>query len=513
MAAKRLPMRRLREILRLKYECALPHRAIASACGVGAGTVSKYVGRALRAGLSWPLPEDLDDAQLEARLFSLPPTRGVPRPQPDAAWVHRELKRPGVTLQLLWLEYLQVHPDGYRYSQFCEHYHRFARTLSPSMRQVHRAGEKAFVDFSGQRPEIVDRRTGEVRPVELFVGALGASSYVYAEATEDQSLTGWIAAHVHMVEAWGGCPEIFVPDCLKAGVTTACRYEPVVNRTYEEMARHYGAAVLPARPHHPKDKPKVEASILVVQRWILARLRDRTFFSLPALNEAIFELTGELNERLMKHLGVSRRELFERLDRPALKPLPPTRFEMAVWKECGVNIDYHIDFERNFYSVPCQLVHQRVEARATATTVEVFFKSRRVASHPRQYGRGKVSTLPEHMPAAHRAHAEWTPSRIIGWAEKTGPATAGVVEEILKSRPHPEQGYRACLGLLRLGKASGAERLEAACARALRLGACSYRAVKNILASGLDRVPLDEVPSSPLPAHDNIRGATYYQGD
>jgi len=381
------------------------------------------------------------------------------------------------------------------------------------MRQVHRAGEKAFVDFSGKRPEIVDRRTGEARPVELFVGTLGASSYLYAEATEDQSLASWITAHVHMLEELGGSPELFVPDNLKAGVTTACRYEPAVNRTYEEMARHYGAAVLPARAYHPQDKPKVEANVLVAQRWILARLRDRTFFSLAELNAAIFELRRQVNDRPMKHLGVSRRELFESLDRPALKPLPLSRFEMATWKECGVNIDYHIAFEHNYYSVPYQFVHQRVEARATSTTVEVFFKSRRVASHARQFGRGRASTLPEHMPRSHRAHAEWTPSRIVAWAEKTGPAAARVVTEILNGRPHPEQAYRACLGLLRLGKTYGPERLEAACRRAEALHSFSYRTVKNILASGLDRVPVDDSGPSPLPAHDNIRGAAYYQGD
>ena len=513
MPALRLPMRRLREILRLKYDCGLSHRAIASACGVGAGTVSEYLQRARLAGLTWPLPEDLDDAALEARFFPVTPEAAGPRPLPDTAFLHQELKRPGVTLQLLWVEYIKVHPDGYRYSQFCEHYRRFARTLSPTMRQVHRAGEKLFVDFSGKRPEIVDRRTGEARSVELFVGTLGASSYLYAEATEDQSLASWISAHVHMLEELGGSPELFVPDNLKAGVTTACRYEPAVNRTYEEMARHYGAAILPARAYHPRDKPKVEANVLVAQRWILARLRDRTFFSLAELNAAIFELRREVNDRPMKHLGVSRRELFERLDRPALKPLPSSRFEMATWKECGVNIDYHIAFEHNYYSVPYQLVHQRVEARATSTTIEVFFKSRRVASHARQFGRGRASTLPEHMPRSHRAHAEWTPSRIVAWAEKTGPAAARVVTEILNGRPHPEQAYRACLGLLRLGKSFGPERLEAACRRAEALHSFSYRTVKNILASGLDRVPFDDSGPSPLPAHDNIRGAAYYQGD
>jgi transposase len=412
MTALRLPMRRLRDILRLKFACGLSHRAIARACEVWAGTVSDYLRRAREAGLGWPLPAELDDAAVEARLFAVPASGG-PRPFPDPAWMHQELKRRGMTLQLLWMEYLKVHPDGYRYSQFCARYHRFARRLAPSMRQVHRAGEKVFVDFSGLRPEIVDRRTGEIIPVELFVGSLGASSYTYAEAVADQSLTCWISAHVHMLDALGGSPELLVPDNLKAGVTKACRYEPIINRSYEDMARHYGAAVLPARAYHPKDKANVEVAVQIAQRWILARLRDCTFFNLAELNAAIVELARELNDRPMKHLGVSRRELFERLDRPALKPLPATRFEMGIWKECGVNIDYHIAVDHNYYSVPYQLVHQRVEARATATTVEIFCKGRRVGSHARQFGRGQAATSTEHMPRSHRAHGEWTPSRII----------------------------------------------------------------------------------------------------
>ena len=514
MPAKRLPMRLLREILRLRHSGNLSQREIARSLSVGLGTVCQGLARAAQAGLSWPLPEGLDDVQLEALLAGprVPSSSGG-RPLPDLARLHEELRRPGVTLQLLWVEYLLDHPDGYRYTQFCEHYHRFARRLSPTMRQVHRAGEKAFVDFAGQKPWIVDRRTGEVIAGELFVGVLGASSYTYAEAVPSQELPHWIGAHVRMLEFLGGVPEILIPDCLKGAVTTPCRYEPGINRTYQDLAVHYGTAVLPARPHHPRDKPKVEAGVLVAERWILAVLRHRTFFSFAEINEAIRPLLAALNDRRMKHLGASRRELFERLDRPALRPLPPNRYEMAEWKEVTVNIDYHVEVAHNYYSVPYPLVGERVEARATATTVEVFFRSRRVASHARSSGRGQYATRPEHMPASHRAHAEWTPSRLIAWAEKTGPATGHVVEEILRSRPHPEQGYRSCLGILRLAQRHGASRVEAACARAERLRAESYKTVKNILASGLDTLPWDEPDEAPptLPAHDNIRGASYYQ--
>ncbi len=506
-------MRQVREILRLKYEQRLPHRAIARACGVGVGTVGAYCHRAQQAGLTWPLPAEWDDAQLEARLFQrVGDLVGVPRPLPDMAWLHQELKRPGVTLQRLHLEYLAQHPAGYRYSQFCRHYERWVRTLRPTMRQIHRAGEKAFVDFSGKRPVITDPTTGEIIAVELFVGVLGASSYVYAEACPSQELTAWITAHVRMVEFWGGAPALFVPDNLLSGVTQACRYEPVINRTYLEFAQHYGAAVVPARAGRPRDKTVVEVSVLVAQRWILAALRNRRFFSVVELNAAIWDLLPSLNDRLMKHLGVSRRQLFEQLDRPLLRPLPATRYETGEWRDATVNIDYHVVAESNYYSVPYQLVHQRVEVRLAAATVEIFLKGRRIASHRRRGGRGQFSTDPAHMPAAHRAHAEWTPSRLIAWAGTTGPATAELVTAILAAKPHPEQGYRACLGLMRLSKSYGPERMEAACTRAGQLHAPSYRTVATILATGADRVPLADGPTSPAvrPPHPNLRGSAYY---
>jgi transposase len=508
-------MRPFREVMRLKYEAGLGHRAIARACSVGVGTVSEYVRRAGRAGLGWALPGELDDAALEARLFPVPRVGpgSVERVVPDCATLHQELRRPGVTLQLLWLEYREVHPEGYQYSQFCERYRRFAKKLSPSMRQVHRAGEKAFVDFSGKKPVLIDRQTGEIIPVELFVGVLGASGLIYAEATLSQDLPSWIAAHVRMLEWFGGAPEIFVPDNLRSAVTASCRYEPTVNRTYADFAAHYGAVVVPARVYRPKDKAKVELSVLLAQRWILAVLRNRTFFSLGELNAAIRERLTVLNARPMQKLGVSRRELFLCLDKPALKALPRDRYEMAQWKDCRVNIDYHVEIDCNYYSVPYQLVRERVEVRFTHSTVEIFYKSRRVASHVRLSGRGQPSTTREHMPSSHRAHAEWTPSRVIAWAEKTGPGTARVVTDILESRRHPEQGFRSCMGIIRLGEIHGRARVEAACVRAERLGSCRYSTVKNILKAGLEQRALDEdaPPPSTPPVHDNIRGPVYYQ--
>jgi len=512
MAATRLSMRRLRELLRLRHEAGLSYRAIARACAVGLGTVSTALRRAAAAGLAWPLPEELDDTALEARLFAQPGYPDLGYPVPDWSQLHQERKRPGVTLQLLWQEYRAEHVTGYSYSQFCERYRCWTRTVKPSMRQVHRAGEKLFVDFSGKRPHLVDPTTGELIAVELFVGVLGASGLIYAEATRCQDLASWVAAHVRMLEYFQGSPAIWVPDNLKSGVTTANRYEPEVNRTYADLARHYGAVVIPARVASPSDKPKVEVSVQIAQRWILAVLRHHTFFTLADLNAAIRVRRDAINDRPMKVVGVSRRALFEQIDGPALTPLPRTRYELAEWKPCRVNIDYHVEVDHRFYSVPYQLVHERVEARFTQTTVEVFFKGRRVASHARLTGRGTFSTQLAHMPRAHRAHAEWTPSRLIAWAEQTGPATGRLVAGILERRRHPEQGYRACLGLMRLGRIHGAGRLEAACHRAERLRSYRYRTVEHILINQQDRLPLEEsAPARPALTHENLRGATYYE--
>ena len=416
MPARRLLMRKIREVLRLKHEQGLSHQAVAQACAVGVGTVNRYLQRAAQRGLGWPLPDDLDDAALEARLFP----RAAPvhdRIRPDCAYIHRELKRDSVTLQLLWEEYAQIHPDGYGRTQFCEIYRQWTRRLRPSMRQVHRAGEKTFIDYSGKRPSLVDRRTGELRRVELFVAVLGASSLTYAAATETQQLPDWIDAHIRMVEYFGGATTLWVPDQLKSAITRPCRYEPGVNRTYEDLATHYGAVVVPARPRKPRDKAAVENCVLIAQRWILARLRDQTFFELGPLNAAIRVLLDELNDRPMKKLGVSRRALYEQVDRPALRSLPTARYVLAHWKLCRANIDYHVEVERHVYSVPFQLVREQVEVRYTTNTVEIFYRGKRLTSHRRRYD-GQPSTHREHMPSAHRLGGR--PNPAINGRLKTG---------------------------------------------------------------------------------------------
>ena len=511
MAQARLSMRKIEEILRLKYEGGLSHRAIGQSCAVSAGTVSDYVSRAKAAGLSWPLPEGVSGEKLEAMLFPrYPQTAERQISQPDWAEVHKELRHKGVTRSLLWVEYRQAHPEGYSYSQFCYHYRQWVKQLNPIMRQKHRAGEKVFIDYAGQTMPVIAPETGEVKQVQIFVAVLGASNYTYAEAHASQSLSNWIGAHVRMLAFLGGVPEVLVPDNLKAGVKSPHRYEPDVNPTYQEFARHYGVAVVPTRSRKPKDKAKVEVGVQVVERWILARLRHRTFFSLVELNQAIRELLTELNDRPMKHLGQTRRELFIELDQPALKPLPSQPYEFAHWKKARVHIDYHIAFEKHYYSVPYTLMGKEVEIRVTEKIVEIFHQRQLRAAHPRAHLPGRYSTRRDHMPPAHRAVSGWSPERFQRWAEEIGPQTGQLIAAVLDGRFHPQQAYRSCLGILGLGKRYGNGRLEAACRRAWSAGIHSYKGVHNILKHKLDQVAAEQPPATSLPTHDNIRGQNYY---
>jgi transposase len=413
MATERLSMRKTREILRQKWALKRTHRAVALSLGVSAGAVGGAVLRAQAAGLDWAAAERLSEGELEQRLYGQREAVRGKRPLPDPVWIHEERKRAGVTLELLHMEYREQQPDGYGYTQFCDHYRKWLGKHRLSMRQVHRGGEKLFIDYSGRKPHIVDRLTGEVQEVELFVSVLGASSYTYAEASLSQRVSDFLASHGRPFEYYGGVAEVLVPDQLKSAVTEPGRYEPGVQRTYAEMARHYGTVVLPARPASPKDKAKVEVAVQVAQRWILARLRNQTFFSLDELNQRIWELLEELNDRVMKVYGASRRQLFERHDKPALRPLPRERFVYGEWKRVRVNVDYHVEVGRHYYSVPHELVHEELEARLTGATVEIFRRGERVASHLRSDARGHHTTVAEHMPKSHQKHLEWTPSRIV----------------------------------------------------------------------------------------------------
>jgi transposase len=506
-------MRKTKEVFRLKFDCHLSNRKIAESCLIARSTVAEYLFRFQQATLSWPLPEAMDDARLEELLFPATPlTSDIERPLPDWLYIHNELRRKGVTLALLWQEYKAQHPAGYQYSQFCYRYRQWAKKIDPVMRQEHRAGEKLFVDYAGMTVPVYDRQKAETREVQIFVAVLGASNYCFAEATWTQSLPDWIASHTRAFGYFGGVPQIVVPDNLKTGITKACFYEPDINPTYMDMANHYGTVVIPTRVRKPKDKAKVETGVQIVERWILARLRDRQFFGLHQLNQAITILLTELNQKPFQKLPGSRRSLFEDLDRPALKPLPACSYQYAEWKKARVNIDYHIEVERHYYSVPHQLITKQLDVRITTATIECFYKNKRVASHIRSFRQGHHTTVKEHMPKSHQKWAEWTPQRFIRWAEKIGPQTAQLIEAVLSSRSVPQQGFRSCLGVLRLAKSYGDQRLEAACKRAVAIGGASYRSVASILKHNLDQKPLSNEAATVNPIrHINIRGSHYYQ--
>lgn len=506
-------MRTIKEVLRLKHAAQLSHRQIAGSLKISIGVVTKYLAAAERAQLRWPLPEAMDDLALSHALWPQSAPPAIKRLAAlDFSDIHLQLKHKGVTRQLLWEEYAATHPEGYGYTQFCVLYRDWRSRLKLSMRQTHRAGEKLFVDYCGPTVPIVNLVTGEVREAQVFVAVLGASNYTYAEATATQSLPDWISSHVRAFAFFGGVPQLVIPDNLKSGVTRACRYEPLLNTSYAEMLAHYGTAAMPARPYKPRDKAKVEVGVQVVERWILARLRHHTFFSLFDLNLTLRTLLTALNTRPFKKLPGTRHSQFESLDRPALLPLPSQPYEYAEWKRARVNLDYHVEVDGHYYSVPHSLVKREIEVRLTASGVEFFHGSKRVAVHARSSLRGAHSTQADHMPKAHRAHLEWTPGRFLTWAIEIGPQTRDLVRHLLEQKSHPEQGYRSCLGLLGLSRRYGKDRLEAACQRALALSSPTRRSVLSILRRGLDQVPLpDEERTSTLPAHHNVRGAAYYQ--
>ena len=502
-------MRKISDILRLR-EAGLSIRQIASSLRLGRTGVSNTLARAKAAGIAWPLAEDLDEATLHKRLYGTPRSSFSQRPLPDWDRVHKELKRKGVTLMLLWEEYQSVHPDGYQYSRFCELYRIWRRKLDVTMRQDHKAGEKLFVDYAGQTMDVIDPETGEARTAQIFVATLGASNYTYVEATWTQSLEDWTGSHRRAFEFFGGVPEIVVPDNLKTGVTKPDFYEPDLNPTYQDLAAHYNVAVIPARVAKPRDKAKVESGVQVAERWILARLRDHRFFSLHELNAAIAEQLTAYNERPFQKLEGSRRSLFETIERPALNALPSNAYVFARWKKARVHMDYHVDIEGHYYSVPYQYVREQIDVRIAELTVECFFRGKRIASHSRSLRRGRHTTTSAHMPPRHRHYAEWTPERLAEWAAQTGPNTRTLIEQVIASRARPQHGYRACLGILRLGEAHGPERLEAAAKRALDAGALSYRSMASILKKGLDSNALAPDLFNEPTRHTNLRGAAYY---
>lgn len=511
---KKLPMKTIREILRLKLDCNLSARKIAQTCGFARSTIGEYVARFQQSGLDWPLPPDMSDTQLAKVLFKEPECARdrvtFVRPEPDWQAVHNELRRKGVTLQLLWQEYKIANPDGYQYAWFCENYARWHGQRDLVMRQHHLAGEKLFVDFSGTTLPITDRRTGEITQAEIFVAVMGASNYTFVRALASQKVADWILGHVKAFEFLGGCPEIVVPDNLKSGVTKACKYEPQIQSAYAELAAHYGVAILPARVRKPKDKAKVEGGVLLVLRWILARLRNEIFFSLDEVNRAIEPLLVQLNERPFRKMEGSRRSLFLSIDQPALKPLPEVPYEFAHWKNAKLHPDYHVEVDDHYYSVPYTLIGQHLDIRWTQSTVEVFHQNIRVASHLRGLTSRRHTTLPEHRPKSHQ-QLEFSPERFLRWARTYGSATEALVEKVMQQRQHIEQSYRSIMGILRLGETYGGDRLEKACRRALMIESYRYKSVASILKSGLDLQDLEPVEDKTLPLHGNVRGSAYFQ--
>ena len=511
MPRSRTSMRKTKEILRLALNERLPQRQIAQSTGAGKSTIQGILIKAKAVGLVWEQLQDLSEAEILTRL-NLMPTNQKRLPEPDWAAIHQEMMKKGVTLALLWLDFKQEHPEGVTYSPFCAGYRKWRKKKSLTMRQHHPAGKKLFVDFSGLCVPWLDLESGELRNAEIFVAVLGASNYTFAKAVKDQSSLSWLNCHVAALEFFGGVTEAIVPDNLRAGVSRACRYDPDTNPSYLALAEHYGTAIIPTRAYKPRDKAKVEVGVQVVQRWILAILRRQTFTSVYEINVFLKPLLDNLNAKIMRHLSISRRELFESIEKAALKPLPVDRFESAEWKTAKVNIDYHIEFERHYYSVPHKFVGEKVDIKSTILSVEVYCGGKRIAIHPRIRAIGRHTTLPEHMPPSHQAHAKWTPERIMNWAEKTGPKAFELCQKIIEGRSHPEQGFRACLGIMRLGKRNSYERLEKACEMALEMRSLRYKTVQDILKNESNKKPrpLKIVPPIQIDHHENIRGANYY---
>lgn len=506
-------MRKISEIFRQCYKLKRSYRDISCSLNVGISTISDYISRAKKIGLEWPFPEELSEQDLYDKLFNIS-SKCTPMQRPLPEWedIHRERRKKGMTLQLLWREYRDIHSNGLGYTQFCQHYRAYIKTVSPVMRQTHKAGEKTFVDYAGMTMPWMDPKTGEIHEAQIFVGSLGASQYTFVEATATQQLPDWIQSHVRMWAFFGGVSEIAVPDNLRSGVTKAHRYDPDINANYQHLSEHYGFAIVPARIVEPKDKAKVENAVGWVERQIMAPLRHITFTSIAEINAAIKPILTKINAQPFQKMKTSRLELFETIDKPALKSLPPRPYQYVDWSKAKIHIDYHFVFKDHYYSVPYNYIHREVDLCTTSTTVECFYQGKRIAAHSREYTCYQFTTLKEHMPPAHLAHAKWSPDRMRRWAKKIGLQTAEFIEHMILSRPFPQQALRSCLGLLRLGTRYGDNRLEKACSIALSAGATRYQQVETILKNRLDTLdPITESSANIVPIHQNIRGSNYYK--
>jgi transposase len=514
MPGKRISMKKVHEILRLSMEEGWSQREISNSVHLGKTTVQRVLQKVGDSGLTWQQLKGMSEIQLiETVLY---PPRRLPsqtkKPLPDWTQVRKQLLEKGVTLMLVWMDYKHDHPDGLQYSQFCSSYKAWLKSADLTLRHRHVAGDKLFVDFSGLKVPWLHLPSGEIQEASIFVAVLGASNMTFVQAVANESLPSWISAHVDAFAFFEGAPQAIVPDNLRSGVARACRYDPDTNPTYHSLAEHYGTTVMPTRARKPRDKAKVEVGVQIVQRWVLAQLRRQTFTSLQEINDAICPLLKHLNSKVMRRYGVSRQQLWQETEKAALRPLPSEPFEIPIWKTAKVNIDYHVEFERRYYSVPFSAVGTQVLIKATRQLVRIFQGDAVLASHPRLEGPlGQFQTLAEHMPPRHTAYLKWTPERILEWAESTGPSTKSYCQEVIAHRKHPEQGFRACLGILRLGQKFSAERLEEVCSQALGMKVYSYRVIERLLQERAKSQPRKRTrPQTELPHHENIRGSSYY---
>jgi len=509
MPTQRISMRNLREILRLRLQAGLSLRQIKDSQRVSLGAVQGIVSQATDQGLDWPSIEQLNDTQLARLFYPESDTRASSQFQvPDWVMVHQELKRKGVTKHLLWEEYSQQYPNrSYSYPQFCHLYQQWVKKQRRSMRQTHQAGDKLFVDYAGQTVPIVDGASGEIRQAQVFVAVLGASNYTYCEATWSQSLPDWLGSHARAFTFFGGVSRLIVPDNLKSGVSKACRYDPDVNPSYQQLAAHYGVAIMPARPYKPQDKAKAEVGVQIIERWILAKLRHQTFFSLAELNQCISALLVGVNQKPFKQFKGSRQQWFESLDQPALQPLPKQPYQYTDIKTVKVHVDYHIQYDNHLYSVPHHLVGEKLELHAKDYLIELYFQHQRVTSHARCYHPG-TTTFPEHMPTRHEKHHQWNAGRLMNWAKDIGDEVLLWVKTQLKQKQHEQQAYRACLGLLNLSKNYPHQRLNNACAIANQNQLDRLGQIKSILNSNQDQLINESGEQLPLlpQDHENIRG-------
>jgi len=512
-------MTKYREILRI-HSLGINQTGIAESCGCARKTVRNVLNRAKELDIAWPLKADITDADLERQFFPDKSVPSTPRRHPDYEYINKEMMRSGVTLKLLWNEYCeecrQSNEQPLMYSQFCFHYQKHTEKKRATMHIKRKPGDQIEVDWAGKSAAVVDSDTGEIIPAYIFVGVLSYSMYAYVEAFFSMDMESWITAHVHMYRFFGGVTRMLIPDNLRTGVDRSDWYTPKINKTYHEMAEHYDTAVIPARVKRPKDKAGVEGTVGNITTWITAALRNQKFFTLQELNREIRIRLDAFNKKPFQKKEGSRYSVYLADEKPFLAQLPTTPYELAQWKQATVQFNYHISVDKMQYSVPYEYIRQKVDVRITRNVIEVFFNNNRICSHVRLYGQpGQYSTIEAHMPEDHQKYLKWDGNRFIEWARKIGTGTTITIKSILASYKVEQQGYKSCMGLLKLADKYSVERLEAACRKALSYTPHpSYKSIKNILATSQDKVLVPSTQDKPEKTDSDdygfTRGADYY---